>query len=113
MKYFYEKPTKWENVGIIYSCNHPMFNRCTLIKKGNRGIALIQEHYNEKMKARWWGSLDPWLAYDIEKCGMLGEFFNRFAGEPDENKLYPVFKVRKVMWALKMKPLRREFWEEF
>lgn len=113
MKYFYEKPEYWHNVGIIYSCDHPMFNRCTLFLKDNKGIAIIQEHFNDRIKARWWGSLDPWLAYDIYKNEGFGEFFERESQKIDSFGLYPVFQVRKVMWALKMKPLRKEFWEDF
>lgn len=34
------------------------------------------------------------------------------AGEPDENGIYPTVDVRKLMWALKMKPLTKNDWEK-
>lgn len=48
MKYYYEKPEKWSGAGETYICDHVLFNRCTLIKRGGKGIILIQERYNEK-----------------------------------------------------------------
>ena len=90
-----------------------MFNRCTLFELDDLGLIIIQEHFNEKIKARWWGAVDPWLAYDIFNNPNFGEFLYNNAAKCDENKLYPVFTVRKVMYALKMKPLKKAFWEEF
>ena len=111
MKYYYEKPSEWVGAGKIYSCNHPLYNRCTLYLKGTKGLAVIQERYNEKTKVRWWSSVDPWLAGDIYFSESFDEFFEENAGEPDENGLYPTVTIRKIMWALRMKPLRKERWE--
>lgn len=110
MKYYYEKPESWSQAGQIYICDHPLYNRCTLFKKGKKGIAVIQEHFNPITKARWWGTIEPWIASDI----YLNDNFNRFFEEnarEEENGLYPSFPVRKVMWALRMKPLQKEYWE--
>lgn len=38
--------------------------------------------------------------------------FDEYAAEADSVGLYPTIPVRKIMWKLRMKPLRREFWEE-
>ena len=111
MKYYYEKPEKWIDAGEIYFCDHVLFNRCTLFLKGARGLAIVQEHYNKKTKARWWGTVDPWLAGDIYCSDGFDEYFNETAAEKDENGFYPVIPVRKIMWALRMKPLRKEKWE--
>lgn len=48
MKYYYEKPETWDNVGQTYICDHLLYNRCTLFKKGKKGLAVIQEHFNKK-----------------------------------------------------------------
>ena len=111
MKYYYEKPERWSGAGETYICDHVLFNRCTLIKRGGKGIILIQERYNEKTKARWWGTVDPWLSYDICAHENFPKFFNENASSPDENGIYPIFPVRKIMWSLRMKPLRQEKWE--
>ena len=113
MKYLYEKPDKWDNVGIIYKCDHPMYNRCTLFKVGESGVAVIQEHFNEQLKTRWWGSVDPWIASDIYSNKNFRQFFDKNAAKCDNNKLYPTIKVRELMWALRMKPLKKEAWEIF
>lgn len=113
MKYFYEKPAEWIGAGKYYRCDHPLYNACTLYLDGELGLAVIQERYNEKTKVRWWSSVDPWLASDIYFHSGFYDFFISYAGKPDENGLYPTMKLRKVMWELRMKPLRKEFWEEF
>ena len=112
MKYYYEKPENWVGAGETYFCNHPRYNRCTLFREGGRGLAVIQEYYNEKTKARWYGPLKPWLSGDIYFSSGFRDFFEKYASEPDLNGLYPTFTARKVMWILRMKPLRREYWEE-
>lgn len=111
MKYYYEKPEEWVVAGKLYSCDHPFYNRCTLFQNGSVGLAVIQEHYNEKTKARWWGSVDPWLSGDIYLNNNFKTVFDELAQGPDENGLYPTIIVRRLMWMLRMKPLKREFWE--
>ncbi len=112
MKYYYEKPPEWVAAGKTYSCDHPLYNRCTLFQNGSKGLTVIQERYNDKTKARWWGAVDPWLAGDIFLCEGFSDYFDQKAAEPDENGLYPTVQVRKIMWALRMKPLKKEFWED-
>lgn len=112
MKYYYEKPETWTSAGQIYICDHPLYNRCTLFKKGKKGLAVIQEHFNEKTKARWWGTIEPWLASDIYLNDNFRSVFDQYAKEIDEKSLYPMLTLRKIMWALRMKPLKREYWEE-
>ena len=112
MKYYYKKPNEWIGAGEVYICNHPLYNRCTLFRIGIRGIAIIQEKFDEKTKVRWWGPIEPWLAGDIYFSDKFREFFEANALGPDDHGLYPTFTVRQIMWKLRMKPLRKEFWEE-
>lgn len=112
MRYYYEKPEQWVGAGEIYICNHPLYNRCTLFKTGNRGIAIVQEHFDTRAKTRWWGIIEPWIAGDIYQNPGFKQFFNEHAAEADENGIFPTFTLRKIMWALKMKPLKKECWEE-
>lgn len=123
MKYHYEAPEKWENLNLrkdrvkIYRCNHPMYNRCTLFTGWNEdneevGLAVVQQHFDETTKSIWWGSIDPWLAIDILENDRFEEYFTAFATVDNGDKLYYTVPLRKLMWALRMKPLAKEFWEE-
>lgn len=112
MKYYYESSDNAQvGAGEIYICDHPLFNQGTLFRSGDKGLIIVQEHYNKKTKARWWGPVEPRLSYDIYIHSNFGPFFEKSASERDENGFYPVFSVRKAMWALRMKPLRKEPWE--
>lgn len=113
MKYYYEKPEKWVGAGKVYSCDHPLYNQCTLFQSGNGkvGLAIIRERYNKRTKARWWGPIEPWLAGDIYLNERFEMYFVDHAKERDSNGLYPTVTVRQIMWALRMKPLRKEEWE--
>ena len=106
-------PDNWIGAGEIYSCEHPMYNRCTLFRIEDRGLAVIQEHYNKYTKARWWGSIEPWIAGEICMNVNFAEFLEKHAEKPDENGLYPTIPIRKLMWRLRMKPLRKAYWENY
>ena len=112
MRYFYKKPDDWVSAGKVYRCDHPKYNQCTLYLDDGRGLAIIQERFSPDTKTRRWSSIDPWLAGDIFFHEDFPEFFDEHAEEADENGLYPTFPVRTVMWMLRMKPLKKEFWEE-
>ena len=112
MKYYYNKTDDWVGAGEIYICDHPLYNRCTLFQDKGVGLAVIQEHFNKTTKAKWWGSVDPWLAGDLYSQDTFREFFIKNAAPKDENGLYPTVTIRKIMWALRMKPLKKEYWEE-
>lgn len=112
MKYYYQKPKEWVGAGETYICNHPLYNYCTLFRNGKIGLAIVQERFNEKTKFRWWGTIDPWLAGDIYFNKNFRDVFLKNASECDENDIYPTLTVRKIMWMLRMKPLKKEVWEE-
>ena len=92
-------------------CNHPLFGAYTLHKEGRVGIGVIQQHFNPTFKYSWWGPVNVRLANDIFESEKFPEWFNQNAKEPDLNGLYPVIEVRKLMYALGMKPLKKERWE--
>lgn len=97
--------------GDAYACDHPLYKRCTLYLIGNAGLAVIQQRYDEHTKAFWWDAVDPWLANDIYMAKGFVDYFNKHADAADNNGLYPTVSVRKLMWALRMKPLKKEYWE--
>lgn len=111
MRYHYEKPPIYlSKYGDTYVCNHPVYDSCTLFKIDDRGLAVIQQRFDEEAKKTWWGELDPWLTDDLYLHPKFKEFFDDRSGEAIDG-LYPTVTVRQIMWALKMKPIPRERWE--
>lgn len=96
--------------GNTYTCNHPVYDKCTLFTMNNKGLAVIQQRYDPKTKHTWWADIDPWLTDDIYLHPKFKEFFDARSGEGKDG-LYPTVTIRQIMWALKMKPIPRERWE--
>lgn len=111
MRYHYEKPTIYlSRYGQIYICNHPVYNRCTLFKISDKGLAVIQQRFNPEIKSTYWSELDSWLTDDLYLNPNFKKYFDERAGECTDG-LYPTVTVRQIMWALKMKPIAKERWE--
>lgn len=111
MRYHYEKPKIFLSMyGCTYVCDHDVYSRCTLYLSGNKGLAVIQQRYDIKIKATWWGEIDPWLTDELYLHPKFKEYFKERAGECKDG-LYPTVTIRQIMWALKMKPLPKERWE--
>ena len=113
MRKFYERPEKISKTyGFLYECNHPRYNEGRLyLDDTGKGLVIIQQRYDPVTKHTWWDGVDPDLAFDIYTNDRFGTFLSENADYPDENKLYPTFEVRKVMWALRMCPMKKEPWE--
>ena len=111
MRYHFEKPVNYSHMyGQIYNCDHPVYSRCTLYLIGQKGLAVIQQHYIPETKSTYWTEIDPWLVDVLYLHEGFKKFFDSRAGECTD-ELYPTVTVRQIMWALKMKPLKRERWE--
>ena len=111
MRYHYEKPTTYSTMyGSIYICDHPVYDRCTLFKIGDKGLAVIQQRFDESSKKTWWTEVDPWLNDMLYLHPKFKEYFEERAGER-RCGLYPTVTIRQMMWALKIKPIPRERWE--
>lgn len=111
MRYHYEKPVMYlSKYGDAYICDHPVYSSCTLYKIDNRGLAVIQQRYNQETKSTNWTQIDPWLTDDLYLNPGFKKFFDERA-KPCSDGLYPTVTIRQIMWALKMKPLPRERWE--
>ena len=76
-----------------------------------KGLAVIQQRFNEKSRATFWGPIDPWLTDKIYLHKGFLEYFRENAKRKNKDGLYPTVTVRKLMWALRMKPLKKERWE--
>ncbi len=77
---------------------------------GDKGLAVIQQKYDPITKRTWWQELDPWLTDELYLAPGFIEYFNEIADSPEDG-IFPTIPVRKIMWALKMKPLPKEKWE--
>lgn len=112
MRYFYQpSPIQPKGTyGRTYYCSHPLYNSCTLFQIGEYGLCVIMEQFDPKTKHRWWGPIPKMLATDIYLHDRFYDYFQEHSGLC-KNGLYPTVKVRSLMYALKMKPLKKEYWE--
>lgn len=111
MRYHYEKLKRYSSIfGAIHTCDHPVYDSCTLYSIGKKGLAVIQQKYDSKTKKTWWTEIDPWLTDQLYLHPKFKEFFDDRSGEATDG-LYPTVTIRQIMWALKIKPLKRERWE--
>ena len=113
MKYHFIKPEKYTtNHGKLYYSNHPIYRYCTLYEdEDGLGLAVIQEHFNSKEKVIFWGAIDPCLVDVIYENPKFDEYFYKNAKKCQDG-IFPTVRVRKLMWALRMKPLPKEWWEQ-
>lgn len=113
MRYHFEKPSIYLSMyGSIYICDHPVYSRCTLFKIDNKGLAVIQQRYDSENKTTWWSEIDPWLTDSIYLHPKFKQYFDMRA-KKNKDGLYPTVTLRQIMWALKIKPLKRELWETY
>lgn len=111
MRYYTEKPKVYlSNYGKIYICNHPLYDRCTLYKINEKGLAVIQQRFDESTKSTYWTEIDGWLTDLLYLNNNFKEYFDSRSGECRDG-LYPTVTVRQIMWALRMKPIPKERWE--
>lgn len=119
MRYYYQKPSEYvRREGVVYDCDHPLYNRCTLFLGSaddsgkTAGLAVVQKRFDPKTKRWWWDCLDSYLSHDIYHHPDFFEVLHEHAWWPDENGLYPTLTIRQLMWELRMKPLPKEEWEK-
>ena len=111
MRYHSTKPNIYLSMyGETYICDHEVYDKCTLFRIGEKGLAVIQQRFEPSTKSTRWGEIDPWLTDML----YLNENFKRYFDERSgncENGLYPTVTIRQIMWALKIKPLPKAKWE--
>lgn len=111
MRYHYEKPKLYlSKYGTTYECDHPVYDKCTLYQIGDKGLAVIQQRFDEDGKKTSWGEIDPWLTDTLYLHPKFKEFFDDRSGTCTDG-LYPTVTIRQIMWRLKLKPIPRERWE--
>ena len=113
MRYHHEDPSIVKPIyGEIYMCAHPVYLACTLYRIDKRGLAVIQQRFEPNRRHTWWGPIDDSLRNELYLHPKFLQYFNKRAKELDDG-LYPTVTIRQIMWALKMKPLKREPWETY
>lgn len=111
MRYHHEKPSIYFSMyGSTYTCDHPVYSKCTLYKIGEYGLAVIQQRYDPKTKHTYWTEIDPWLTDELYLHPKFKAFFDERSDKCIDG-FYPTVTIRQIMWALKMKPIKRERWE--
>lgn len=111
MRYHHEKPTIYlSKYGSNYICDHVVYSSCTLYQIKDKGLAIIQQRYDQDTKKTYWTEIDPWLTDALYLHPGFREFFDDRSGSCTDG-LYPTVTIRQIMWALKMKPIKRERWE--
>ena len=112
MRYHFDRPDLFSTqYGVVWTGDHPVYNRGTLYKIKDRGLVVIQQRFDPEKKITYWDMIDPWLNDSIYLNPGFWSFFDKRASEPDDDGLYPTVTVRQIMWALKMKPIKKERWE--
>ena len=112
MRYFIEKPANTkQNTLYFKKVDHPLYNSCRLYKMNDTdGLAIVQLRFNSKMKVFWYDAPDSWIMDKIVKQPGFADYVFDNAAD-DSDGIFPTVTVRQVMYALKMKPLKKEWWE--
>lgn len=112
MRYHYGNFSRTSMYGHTYECDHEIYNRCTLYLIGNKGLSVIQQRFDAENKSTYWSSIDSNLTDAIYLHENFKPFFDERSSEPIDG-IYPTVTLRQIMWALRMKPLKRERWETY
>lgn len=111
MRYHFEQPKIYLSMyGRRYICDHPIYNCCTLFEIEGKGLAVIQQRFDQDSKATIWSEIDACLTDALYLNPGFKDFFDSRA-KASTNGLYPTVTIRQIMWALKMKPLPKQQWE--
>lgn len=112
MQLYYKKPDFFSGLyGSLYYVDHPCYNRCTLFKIKDRGIAVVQQRFEPETKKTWWDAIDPWLADDIYLNRNFMGYFDLYAEPEKVDGTYKTVSVRQIMHSLRMRPLEKQPWE--
>lgn len=74
------------------------------------GLAIVQKRFNRKLKVFFYNAPDAWVMDEILHSSGFVDYVFKHAGACTDG-MFPTVTVRQVMYALKMKPLKKELWE--
>lgn len=97
----------------VANVDYQLCDRCDILYDPATGVglAVIQQRWNGRLKHTWWGNVDRGVMTDILDNPLLNDVFYEKAEKADKNGQFPFIEVRKLMWALKMRPMPKQFWE--
>lgn len=99
MRYYYKKPNDYTvTKARTVTTDDELYSQCTLYEVKGRGLKVVQLRFNPKLKVFFYGPIDDYLIDDI----FSREGFLELLSEPP----YKTIEVRKLMWKLRMKPLK-------
>lgn len=111
MRYYTERPGAMSRIRRYrYKCNHMLYSECTLLQDEEKGLVIVQKRFNARLKIFWYGPVESWLMDEISRQPGYTSYFDEHAEKPSDG-IYPTVTVRQIMWALRMKPLRKDEWE--
>ena len=98
MRYHFEKPPIYLSMyGQRYSCDHPVYNSCTLFLEEARGLAVIQQRFDPATKSTCWTEIDPWLTDPLYLNPGFWAFFDNRAAEGADG-LYPTVTIWETVF---------------
>ena len=114
MRYHFIKPEVYGHMyGETYDPGHPIYRSATLYFENGKGVCVIQQRFDFDSKSTYWTAIDESLADILYTTKGFYEFFKASASEMDLHGYFPTVTLRKLMWSLRMKPLKREPWETY
>ena len=115
MKYFYEEKRddrKLSGIIYIHRAGSFLFSDGTLFLKDGKGLIVVRKYFDKVRKICYYGPISRGLANDIFTHERFCEVFADYAHKRGKDG-YPFIDVRKFMWALRMKPLKKDIFEFF
>lgn len=96
--------------GQVYICDHPIYDICTLFKINGKGLAVIQQRFDSRLKTTCWAFIDEEYCDEIYLNENFLQYFNDNSDLPS-NDIYPTVTLRQILHALKIKAPKKEYWE--
>lgn len=111
MRHHYILRNERQRYGSIEIVNHPLYFSGTLFENDGYGIVIVREYFNPKDKYKYYGPIDPCIANDIYLSPRFPKYFSKKAERKNEKGLYPTVLLKKVMWEMRLKPLKKTKYE--
>ena len=107
MKIHYKEETfEIPKYSKIHFQNLKLYSRGMLYERDGIGLVIVELKFDEKRKSFYYDAISGALSNRIYENDGFVKYFEENADSP-KNGLYPSADARKVLWALKMPPLKK------